>query len=71
MKNDLSYIRRKGFEVLKKELGTAGMVQFINQFESGQGDYTKERHKILKDISIDDIISSIAERKKRQKAKRQ
>jgi len=39
------------------------MAIFIRQFESGKGDYTAEREKSLKDISIDDIVSSIKKRK--------
>ena len=32
-------------------------------FENGTGDYTKEREEELKNISFDDIISSIKKRK--------
>ena len=63
MNNDLRVIREKGFKALKKELGASGMAIFIRQFESGKGDYTAEREKSLKDISIDDIVSSIKKRK--------
>ena len=63
MINDLSVIREKGFKALKQELGASGMAIFIRQFESGSGDYTKEREETLKDISIDDIILSIKKRK--------
>ena len=64
MNTDLSVIRKKGLEVLTKELGAAGTVRFLRQFESGDGDYTREREALLKDISIDEIAASIAERKK-------
>jgi len=63
MINDLSVIRKKGFEALRKELGASGMAIFIRQFESGKGDYTAEREDTLKGISIDDIVSSIKKRK--------
>ena len=63
MISDLSEIREKGFDVLTKELGASGMAIFIRQFENGKGDYTAEREEALKDISIDDIVSSIRKRK--------
>jgi len=63
MINDISVIREKGFKVLTKELGASGMAIFIRQFETGSGNYTEEREEILKDISIDDIVSSIKKRK--------
>lgn len=64
MINDLSVIREKGFKALKKELGASGMAIFIRQFEKGNGNYTEEREESLKDISIDDIVSSIKKRKR-------
>jgi hypothetical protein len=56
-------IREEGFRVLKKELGTAGTVNFLRQFESGHGDYTEEREALLKENSIDDIVARIEKRK--------
>jgi hypothetical protein len=64
MNTDLSNIRQRGLDALTRELGAAGAVLFLRQFENGYGDYTKERETLLKDVSIDDIASSIAERKK-------
>ena len=65
MINNLSVIREKGFKALTKELGASGMAIFIRQFENGSGDYTKEREEVLKDISIDDIVLSIKNKKKK------
>ena len=64
MIDNLSMIRQEGLKALNSKLGAAGTVIFIRQFESGYGDYTKERENNLKDISIDDIVLS---NKKRQK----
>ena len=63
MISDLNVIRTKGFRALKNELGASGMAIFIRQFENGKGDYTAEREETLKDVSIDDIVSSIKRRK--------
>jgi hypothetical protein len=60
---DLRWVARKRLEDLLKELGASGMAIFIRQFENGKGDYTAEREETLKDISIDDIVSSIKKRK--------
>ena len=52
-------IRKVGLEALAKKLGALGMVRFLQQFESGRGDYTKERTQWLKDADIKEIISEI------------
>jgi len=52
-------LRKVGLEALAKKLGALGMVRFLQQFESGRGDYTKERTQWLKDADIKEIISEI------------
>jgi hypothetical protein len=32
-------IRRKGLAALRRELGRSGMIRFLEQFETGRGDY--------------------------------
>ena len=56
-------IRKAGLEAVAKKLGPLGMVRFLQQFETGRGDYTKERDQWLKDADLKEIISEI--RKKR------
>ena len=63
MTSDLSTIREKGFNALTKELGPSGMAIFIRQFEGGSGNYTEEREELLKNLTVDDIVSSIKKRK--------
>ena len=63
MTYDLSEIREKGFNALKKELGSSGMAIFIRQFENGRGNYTEERDELFKDLTIDDIVADIKKRK--------
>ncbi|HYW12500.1 MAG TPA: hypothetical protein VE871_11085 [Longimicrobium sp.] len=36
-------IRRVGLDALARELGPVGTVRFLQQFETGSGDYTAER----------------------------
>ena len=67
MTSDINVIREKGFNALTKELGPSGMAIFIRQFDNGSGNYTEERKELLKDVTIDDIASSIRSRKMNRK----
>ena len=44
MHRTLDDIRRDGLDALRKRLGRAGMIRFLQQFETGAGDYATERH---------------------------
>jgi hypothetical protein len=46
-------IRKEGFKALERHLGPDGMIRFLQQFETGCGDYTKERHQWLKETSVE------------------
>lgn len=63
---NLSAIRRLGLEALTKALGPVGMVRFIQQFETGAGDYTKERAKWLKELDTKKIAQEIKGMRRRQ-----
>ena len=52
-------ISQMGIEALAKALGPVGMVRFLQQFETGSGDYTRDRDELLKDVTIEDILSQI------------
>ena len=47
-------IRSVGMQALKDALGPVGMVRFIQQYDLGYGDYTKERLE-EPDVSLDEI----------------
>lgn len=59
----LNEIQQKGLEALSRELGPVGMVRFLQMFETGYGDYTKERHQWLKEQRIEDISQRIRQRR--------
>jgi len=63
----LHEIRTVGFEALLRELGSAGTIRFIQQYETGHGDYTRDRRKWLPKKSVREIGKQIA--KVRQKSK--
>lgn len=66
----LEQIRIAGMEALARELGIVGMVRFLQQFETGHGDYTKDRHKWLDDQDMDAVVKRIREkRESKQKNK--
>lgn len=59
----LEQIRIAGMEALARELGIVGMVRFLQQFETGHGDYSKDRHNWLDDQDVETIVERIRERR--------
>ncbi|HEY9153024.1 MAG TPA: hypothetical protein VIN60_09090 [Anaerolineales bacterium] len=57
-------IRTIGFEALLRELGPAGAIRFIQQYESGICDYTRDRKKLLPRKSVRDIGKLIMKEKR-------
>lgn len=55
MTRTLDEIRRKGLEALDRELGRADTIRFLQQFETGSGDYARERHTWVDATSLEDI----------------
>lgn len=56
-------IRLAGLAALERELGPVGMVRFLQQFEAGYGDYTKERHQWLDQWDMDTLVETLRKRK--------
>jgi hypothetical protein len=61
-------IRTKGLAALKRELGAAGMIRFLHQFDRGNGDWATERHAWAEKLTWDDIRKA-AEKLRRRKKK--
>ena len=59
----LDQIRIEGLKALERHLGPEGMIRFLQQFETGRGDYTKERHKWLKDTSVETLAKKIVKQR--------
>jgi hypothetical protein len=55
----LEQIRMTGLKALSRELGPVGLVRFLQQFETGYGDYTSERHAWLSKHSVREISEEI------------
>ena len=47
-------IRNAGIKALQEALGPVGMVKFMQQYDMGYGDYTKEKQN-QPDISLEEI----------------
>lgn len=55
-------IRVAGMEVLRRELGLVGMIRFMQQFETGYGDYSRDRHQWLDDQDMDTVLRRLRAR---------
>jgi hypothetical protein len=62
-KMSLDQIRREGLKALERHLGPDGLIRFLQQFETGWGDYTKERHKWLKETRVDTLAEEIVKQR--------
>ena len=65
MHRTLDQIRREGLTALRKRLGQAGMIRFLQQFESGTGDYASDRHQWVDRISLDHLRQKVAKTRRR------
>lgn len=61
----LNEIRQIGMDALFKALGPVGMVRFLQQFDMGKGDYTKEREQWLGNLTVETILKEIDEMSKK------
>ena len=59
----LNEIQKAGLVALSRELGPVGYVRFLQMFERGYGDYSRERSGWLDEQSVDDIAQRIRENK--------
>ncbi|MDE6579970.1 MAG: hypothetical protein K2K41_05505 [Ruminiclostridium sp.] len=52
--NDPLKVHTIGLKALQDALGSVGLVRFIQQFDSGKGNYTEEKQN-AQDLSLDEI----------------
>ena len=52
--NNFVEIRKIGLQALKEALGPVGMVRFIQQYENGYGNYTKEKYQ-QPDLTVEEV----------------
>jgi len=63
-------IRNRGLKVLRKELGQAGMIRFLQQFSLGRGDYARERHALTDRLSENEVLAGVARVEKRLRSRK-
>ena len=62
----MEHIRERGIQVLGERLGIVGMVRFLQQAETGWGNYTEERHQWLGDPDLRTVAKEIQQKNRLQ-----
>ena len=70
MKQTMEEIRIAGLQALKDKLGAVGMARFMQQFENGKGDYSKERQAWVDRTSMPELLRQIQSEKSSRKTTR-
>ena len=60
----LDEIRAAGLRALARELGPVGMVRFLQQFETGRGDYSAERERLLDESDVRALAESVRQKRR-------
>jgi hypothetical protein len=55
----MEQIRLVGLEALAQRLGPVGMIRFLQQFETGSGDYSMDRHNWLDQEDVRTVAEKI------------
>ena len=52
-------VRRIGLSALRQALGPVGMVRFLQQFETGRGDYTREHEMEEEPETVESLAKKV------------
>lgn len=55
----LAEVKIKGWAALVRDLGYAGATKFMLLYQTGEGNYTKERKELLGDVPIKEMVKEI------------
>lgn len=61
----LAEITQQAIQILFREIGVTDTVRFINQYTTGYGNYTEERRDLFADLTMDQLMAEIEERRAR------
>ena len=61
----LSQIREQGISVLTESLGPVDAIRFLQQLDTGAGNYTASRQRILGSPTVDRVVDDIKRLPKR------
>lgn len=56
--NNPADLRAAGMQVLAEALGPVGFARFLQQFDSGYGDYTKEKY-LEPDRTMEEVVAKL------------
>lgn len=66
----LAEITTEALKVLYREIGVVDTLRFVSQYTTGHGDYTAQRDELFADMTLDDIVSEITQRRKQNSSGR-
>ena len=55
--------RQHALEILQRELGLGGFARFLRVYRPGTGDYTRDRRKWQRGITVQEIMEDIKKRR--------
>jgi hypothetical protein len=58
-------LRQHALEMLQRALGAGGFARFLRVYRPGSGDYTGDRHKWQKGLSVRQITQDIKKRREK------
>lgn len=64
----LNEITKEALKVLSKEIGIVNTIRFLNQFTTGYGNYTEDREQLFADMSLEEVLAAIKQRKNQPSA---
>lgn len=59
----LAEVTQTAIRVLCREIGLVDTMRFVGQFTVGYGDYTAERDELFRDMTLDDMMAEIKQRR--------
>lgn len=62
-------VRLIGLEVLGRELGPTGLIRFLQFYEQGSGDYTRDRAALLSNQTVAEITQRIVRQREEESSK--
>jgi hypothetical protein len=67
----LAEVTQTAIRVLCREIGLVDTMRFVSQFTMGYGNYTEERDEMFGDMTLDEMITEIKQRRSQSSPPRQ
>jgi len=62
-------LQKQVFQLLSQELGVTNFIRFIQHYEQGSGDYTRDREAWQSAYTVDSLTAAIDDWKQKQSTK--